>query len=140
MSDGYAGDVTPAAAWQMLAENPRAVLIDVRTAPEWSYVGLPLLDEVGKTPVKISWQIYPEMAINPNFTAEVAAAGISPDQPVLLLCRSGVRSAAAAKLLTAAGFSEAYNVADGFEGNHDAARHRGTVGGWKATGLPWVQG
>jgi rhodanese-related sulfurtransferase len=80
------------------------------------------------------------MAINPNFTAEVAAAGIAPDQPVLLLCRSGVRSAAAAKLLTAAGFSEAYNVADGFEGNHDAARHRGTVGGWKATGLPWVQG
>ena len=72
--------------------------------------------------------------------AAIADAGITPDQHVLLLCRSGVRSQAAARYLTQHGFTAAYNVSSGFEGPHDAVKHRGTVAGWKATGLPWVQG
>jgi rhodanese-related sulfurtransferase len=79
------------------------------------------------------------MSLNDRFVAEVEALGVERDSPVLLLCRSGQRSRAAAIALTAAGFGPCYNVAEGFEGPHDAARHRGTSAGWKARGLPWAQ-
>src|SRR3546814_5459105 len=88
----------------------------------------------------ISWQAYPTRGGNENFVAEVEAKGIGKDQPVLLLCRSGARSRAAALALTAAGFGPCYNVAEGFEGDRDSEMHRGSVGGWKAAGLPWAQG
>lgn len=140
MSLGYAGDLSPTEAWQKLATQPRAVLVDVRTQAEWSYVGLPDLGSIAKPVHKLSWQVFPEMAINPGFIDGIKAAGIAPDQPILLLCRSGVRSVAAAKLLTESGFSACYNVRDGFEGAGDAERHRGRVAGWKVEGLPWVQG
>lgn len=140
MTEGYAGDVTPIEAWKLLNDDSGAVLIDVRTNAEWSYVGLPDLGTLGKQPAKIAWQVFPEMRVNPDFLEAVAAAGIKPEQRVLLLCRSGVRSQAAARYLTQHGFAAAYNVTGGFEGPHDAAKHRGTVSGWKASGLPWVQG
>ncbi|MGL5909808.1 MAG: rhodanese-like domain-containing protein, partial [Phycicoccus sp.] len=76
---------------------------------------------------------------NEGFVDQVRAAGAEPGRPVYLLCRSGVRSVAAAEALTAAGLGPAYNVLDGFEGPHDAAGHR-TVSGWKNAGLPWRQG
>ena len=76
----------------------------------------------------------------PNFAAEVAARGVSKDQPVLLICRSGARSRSAAMALTAEGFGPCYNVAEGFEGDRDGDLHRGSVGGWKVAGLPWAQG
>jgi len=140
MSLGYAGDLSPTEAWQKLATLPRAVLVDVRTQAEWSYVGLPDLGSIAKPVHKLSWQVFPEMTVNPGFVDGIKAAGIAPDQPILLLCRSGVRSAAAAKLLTEQGFSACYNIRDGFEGGGDAEKHRGRVAGWKVEGLPWVQG
>ena len=140
MNEGYSGDLRPAEAWALLEKDPKAVLIDVRTAPEWGFVGVPRLEDLGKETLCISWQAYPTMARNENFAAEVAAKGVGKDQPVLLLCRSGARSKAAAIALTAAGFGPCYNVAEGFEGDRDGALHRASVGGWKVAGLPWAQG
>lgn len=135
----YAGDVDPTEAWKMLSEDERAVLVDVRTRAEWDFVGVPDLSGIGKRTVLVQWQVYPSMAQNPDFVAEVAGAVPDKDAQILFLCRSGARSRAAAMLMTAAGYRRCYNVADGFEGNADAARHRSRVGGWKVAGLPWVQ-
>jgi rhodanese-related sulfurtransferase len=131
----YKGDVKPAEAFRRLEANPKAWLIDVRTAPEWAFVGTPAVRNL----VRLSWQGFPTMQVNPDFVNEVAKAGVGPDDEVFLICRSGARSAAAANALAAAGYANAYNVAEGFEGDRDANGHRSTVGGWKAAGLPWVQ-
>jgi rhodanese-related sulfurtransferase len=139
MSSEYAGDLAPFDAWNLLASDPEAVLIDVRTAAEWSYVGVPCLSGLDKEVKLISWQVYPSMQRNESFVEEVRAAGIQPDKPVLLICRSGARSQNAAKLLTREGFAKAYNVVAGFEGPQDACLHRGEMDGWKKAGLPWTQ-
>lgn len=138
----YAGDISVEEAWRVLSENPQAVLVDVRTRAEWSYVGLADLSAIGKEPLLAEWQSFPAMNVNPNFAAEVAdALGEVPrGTPILFLCRSGARSRAAAIALTAKGFARSYNIAGGFEGDLDEARHRGGRGGWKAAGLPWAQG
>ncbi len=138
MAGRFVGDVSPQEAWRALSENPRAVLVDVRTRAEWNYVGVPDLASLGRPVILVEWQGYPGGERNPDFTGELLARGVEPDQPVYLLCRSGVRSTAAAGVLAAHGF-ETYNVADGFEGALDAAGHRGGRGGWKASGLPWKQ-
>ena len=138
--ESYAGDVAPKEAWRILSEDPAAVLVDVRTDAEWSYVGLPDLSSLGKQALCVSWQVFPKMSLNPGFAAELEAAGVTKDQPILLLCRSGVRSLHAAVALTQAGYRCCYNVADGFEGPCDEGRHRGRRAGWKADNLPWVQG
>lgn len=142
-SSDYAGDLSPQEAWDLLAADPRAQLVDVRTMAEWSFVGLPDLSALGRQTHRIQWQDFPAMAINPGFAAEAAtavtAAGAAPETPVLMLCRSGARSRAAAVALTGLGFSKAYNIAGGFEGDLDAERHRGRSNGWKAAGLPWRQ-
>ena len=135
----YAGDVTPEQAWTALHDEPAAVLVDVRTRAEWSYVGLPDLDAIGKQPVLIEWQTYPAGAVNERFTEQLEAAGVAKDAPVYFLCRSGARSVSAATAATQQGWSRSHNILDGFEGPHDDARHR-TVAGWKVAGLPWVQG
>jgi rhodanese-related sulfurtransferase len=140
MTQSYAGDVTPGASWAALEKDPAAVLVDVRTRAEWNYVGLPDLSPIGKQVHRIEWQTWPDGAVNPRFVEEIAAAGIGRDQPVYLLCRSGARSRSAAQLLTQQGWTAAYNVSDGFEGPHDADKHRGGVAGWKHEGLPWTQG
>jgi rhodanese-related sulfurtransferase len=141
----YAGDISPKQAWDMLAQDKTAVLVDVRTRPEWSFVGIPDLSNLGKQVVLLSWQVYPEMKVDPDFVAKLqsqlpsGADGGGPDAPILLLCRSGARSRAAAQALTAAGFSRCYNVSEGFEGDKDAGSHRGQRGGWKFASLPWIQ-
>ena len=135
----YAGDVTPAEAWEALSGDPAAVLVDVRTAAEWSYVGLPDLSSLGKEVVRIEWQTYPSGAVNAAFVDELATAGVDRQAPVYFICRSGVRSVAAAEAATAAGWPQSHNVLEGFEGPHDAQHHR-AVSGWKVAGLPWVQG
>jgi len=134
----YAGDVTPTEAWSALADDPRAVLVDVRTHAEWAYVGLPDLRSIGRDVVRIEWQRYPDGSVNGGFLDELEAAGIEKDQPLYFICRSGARSIAAAEAATAAGWAESRNVLEGFEGPHDAAQHR-AVSGWKVAGLPWVQ-
>jgi rhodanese-related sulfurtransferase len=136
---GYAGDVAPTTAWKILSEHKDAVLIDVRTRAEWNYVGLPDLDGLAKKPALLEWQVFPSMQPNPEFVAALSGALTDKAAPLLFLCRSGARSAAAAKAMTAAGYSTCFNVADGFEGPLDAQAKRGAAGGWKAAGLPWRQ-
>jgi rhodanese-related sulfurtransferase len=138
----YAGDLTPTEAWALLSGDRKARLVDVRTKAEWSYVGVPELGAAA-APLFLEWQIWPDMAVNADFVpaldAALAAAGLDRDDPVVFLCRSGVRSAAAARALTAAGWRRAYNLSGGFEGPPDDDCHRGGVAGWKASGLPWTQ-
>lgn len=138
--DGYAGDIKPKQAWDILQEDPDACLVDVRTEAEWRYVGLPDLAEIDKKTHCVGWQFFPDNTRNERFVEDVSALGIRPDQTVLLICRSGQRSRNAAIALTSAGYKTCYNVAEGFEGDKDGAGHRGTVGGWKVAGLPWGQG
>ncbi len=135
----YAGDVTPSDAYAAVTGEGDALLIDCRTRAEWTYVGVPDLSGSGHRTVFVEWQVYPDGTVNTGFVEEARAAGAAPGRPVYLLCRSGVRSVAAAHALTAAGLGPAYNVLDGFEGPHDVSGHR-TLGGWKNDGLPWRQG
>lgn len=136
----YAGDITPEHAWELLRDNPDAVLVDVRTDAEWKYVGVPDTSALGKQPVLIEWVSYPHGARNDNFVDQLKEAGITggEDAPVIFLCRSGQRSIGAAEAATAAGIGPSYNVLDGFEGALGADGHRGLVG-WRAIGLPWRQ-
>jgi rhodanese-related sulfurtransferase len=140
MAATYSGEITCAEAWRRLAEDPSAKLVDVRTQAEWAYVGLPDLATLEKQPILVQWQVFPTMARNEGFPEQLAAQGISTGDTLLFLCRSGVRSKAAAELMTALGYTACWNVADGFEGPLDQARHRGGNAGWKAAGLPWIQG
>lgn len=132
-------DVEPGKVWEALKADPRAQLCDVRTDAEWNFVGIPDLHEIGREPVLIPWQLYPSMQRNGGFVEHLREAGLTPDMPVYFICRSGARSMAAAQAAAMAGFTEVYNVADGFEGPPDGQGHRGEVGGWKAAGLPWRQ-
>jgi rhodanese-related sulfurtransferase len=123
-------------AWTIIADVPEAVLLDVRTMAEWAYVGRPDLSSVGKQARFVEWVRFPDGSPNPSFVAE-AAAGLDPDQPILLICRSGARSRAAAQALASAGYSGTHNISEGFEGELDPAGQRRT--GWKGAGLPWRQ-
>ena len=132
-------NISPSEVWQVLLRDPQAQLVDVRTDAEWTYVGLTDLSEAAKQPVLIPWQVFPRMAVNAGFIDQLKQAGCMPQQKLYFLCRSGVRSLAAAQAAQAAGFVHCFNVADGFEGNPDGNGHRGQVAGWKAAGLPWRQ-
>jgi rhodanese-related sulfurtransferase len=139
----YAGEVSLSDAYALLRDDEQAVLVDVRTKAEWTYVGVPDLSGLGRTPILIEWQTYPAMQVAADFTprliAELTARGATPGTPVLFLCRSGVRSLAAARALASAGWRRCHNVTEGFEGGLDEERHRGVHGGWRASGLPWTQ-
>ncbi len=139
-SNTYAGDMTVQETWDLLASDPDAVLIDVRTTAEWAYVGLPDLSPLGKTVQAVSWVKFPDMSRNETFIDEISAIQPKKTAPMIFLCRSGVRSIAAAEAATRAGYNRSYNVLEGFEGAPDADGHRGTVGGWKVAGLKWKQG
>lgn len=139
----FAGDIDPQEAWEMLKGNPAAQLVDVRTAAEWAFVGVPDLSPLGRTLVRAEWQMFPSMQRNPEFETMAAqrikASGGNESAPVLFICRSGARSRSAAQAMAAAGFNACFNVASGFEGDLDATKHRGASNGWKFDGLPWVQ-
>jgi len=126
----YAGAVLPAEAPALLQNG--AKLIDVRTVAERHFVG----SVPGS--VAIEWNTFPDGQRNPAFLEQLAQA-VRKDETVLFLCRSGVRSHHAAIVATQAGWKEAYNVLEGFEGDKDAGGQRGSVGGWRKAGLPWVQ-
>lgn len=126
----------PKEAYELLQERPNAILIDVRSSMEYLFVGHPT------GAIHIPWIEQPEWTVNPHFVTEVRKAvlgGASGSAPVLLICRSGVRSLAAGEALVEAGFKDVYNVAEGFEGALDEKHHRSTVGGWRFHGLPWEQ-
>jgi rhodanese-related sulfurtransferase len=130
--------------WTRLSRDQGSVLVDVRTNAEWAYVGLPDLSSIGKRPVLVEWTGFPGNHLNQSFVAQLTDAltkiGANKDTELFFLCRSGGRSLSAARAMAAAGYSRCRNVADGFEGPLDPNRHRGGLGGWKAKGLPWVQG
>jgi rhodanese-related sulfurtransferase len=130
--------------WERLKADPKAVLIDVRTRAEWTYVGLPELSAIGKRPLLVEWQTFPDNRVDAQFADRLgkmlAEAGATKDAELFFICRSGGRSKSAAQAMAAEGYKRCRNVADGFEGPLDPTRHRGRAGGWKAAGLPWAQG
>jgi rhodanese-related sulfurtransferase len=132
-------NVSPGKTWEALKTDANAQLVDVRTDAEWNFVGIPDLAAAGKQAVLLPWQVYPTMQRNAEFEAQLSKAGFTPEHHIYVLCRSGVRSLAAAEAARAAGFPNVYNVADGFEGPPNGAGHRGVTSGWKAEGLPWRQ-
>lgn len=134
----YAADLSPQHAWDALASDPEAVLVDVRTQAEWAFVGVPDLSSIDKQMVPIEWNSFPAGTLNDAFLQQLQEA-VPQDSSVYFLCRSGGRSAAAAEAATAAGWRSAYNIVDGFEGPVDEHGHR-AVAGWKQAGLPWRQG
>jgi rhodanese-related sulfurtransferase len=138
-------DVLPHEAWDGLKTNPNTMLVDVRTQPEWAFVGVPDVANLDRLAIFSEWLSYPGMSRNPTFIEglmpEIEAKNIGT---VYFLCRSGVRSLHAAIAIADAcrekGLQvECVNVAEGFEGDLDKGGHRGSVGGWKARGLAWRQ-
>ena len=127
----YAGALLPAEAHALMQQG--AKLVDVRTKAELQYVGSVPGSEA------IEWNAYPEGTRNPNFLKQLEDA-VGKETPVMFLCRSGVRSHYAAIVATDAGWTAAYNVLEGFEGDKDTEGHRGKLGGWRKAGLPWTQG
>ena len=128
----YSGALTPAEAYEVWRNAPGAKLVDVRTRAEWDYVG--------RIPgaVEIELLTYPGNRPNAGFVAELESK-TDKAAPVLFICRSGGRSHNAAMLAAQAGYTAAYNVLEGFEGDRDASGHRNTMGGWRVAGLPWTQ-
>lgn len=138
-------ELLPAQAWDCLEQDPNALLIDVRTKAEWSFVGKPDLSHLDRSTILVEWARYPDMSVNPRFVEEVeqALAGSAPTK-LLFICRSGVRSMSAAEALLASyaqstAAPDLINVTEGFEGDLDSHGRRGGLNGWKAHGLPWKQ-
>jgi rhodanese-related sulfurtransferase len=127
----YAGALMPTEAHALMQSG--ALLVDVRTKAE--------LEWVGRVPgaVTVEWNMWPGGKPNAEFVAQLEAQ-VPKDKPVMFLCRSGGRSNGAASAAAKAGYAEAYNVLEGFEGDKDAAGHRNTAGGWRFAKLPWTQG
>ncbi|MGF1502417.1 MAG: rhodanese-like domain-containing protein [Paracoccaceae bacterium] len=140
---------TPAEAYAALKSAPGTALVDVRTRAEWSFVGIPDISETGRPFWPVEWQSFPDMSMNPRFVDEIRKRiethdGPKPIDRLLFICRSGARSHAAAEAVAAAFGTEGRavrctNVTEGFEGDLDAAGHRGRSNGWKAADLPWRQ-
>ena len=128
----YEGALLPTEAHALLQLQPGARLVDVRSRAE--------LDFVGRVPgsVEIEWKSYPGMLPNVSFMEQLKQQ-VPQDTLVMFLCRSGGRSHETAAVATQAGYRDAYNVLEGFEGDRDANGQRNTLGGWRANGLPWVQ-
>lgn len=124
--------LTPSEAHAFLMRHPEAIFVDCRSEIEYLFVGHPI------GAIHIAWQDSPDWDVNPDFLGHARKAA-SVDRPVVLICRSGRRSAEAGRYLEKYGFPEVYNVEHGFEGDMDEARHRGTKNGWKFDGLPWEQ-
>lgn len=135
----YVTDISSKEAWDMLSNNPRSTLIDVRTTAEWAFVGTPDLTSLGKELIQLSYRLFPSMHINPQFSDELSATLEDKTAPLLFICRTGGRSMDAALEMAGLGYTQCYNISDGFEGRMDAQEHRGNSNGWKADNLPWRQ-
>lgn len=131
----YAGAVTPQQAYALLNADPSVKLIDVRTNAERDWVGRVLLAEPQHAGVQ--WSLYPGGAPNPQFVEQLEQVA-EQHQTLLFLCRSAVRSKHAARLATEHGFSNCFDILEGFEGNKDQHGHRKTLAGWCLRGLPWI--
>ncbi|MCW9014083.1 MAG: rhodanese-like domain-containing protein [Gammaproteobacteria bacterium] len=132
--------LTPVEAHELLQENVKAVLIDVRSNMEYLFVGHP------KGAIHVPWIDEPDWVVNPDFVREIRQlllGGVSEhgekDPPIVLICRSGKRTIDAGNALLEAGLHHVCHVTEGFEGELDDSHHRSTVGGWRFHGLPWEQ-
>jgi len=128
----FAGSVTPPQAWQLVHDG-LATLVDVRTAEERKFVGA-----VPDT-LHVAWMTGLSLNRNPRFVKEFEIKVKDKNSTVLLLCRSGKRSAAAAEALTNSGFTNIFNIEGGFEGEINEDGQRGSLGGWRFHSLPWTQ-
>ena len=126
-------NLDPKQSWAVLQNDATAVLIDVRTGIEHSFVGHP------PQAIHVAWKEFPGMQLNTDFVSQVQQHAPQKSAPILLLCRSGQRSVDAAKALEAAGYQHLINILEGFEGPLDENKHRGNLGGWRFHGLPWQQ-
>ena len=135
----FAGEINSSEAWQVLEDEQNSILVDVRSDAEWVFVGFPDLSALGKDLVKVSWQLFPDMSLNNSFLEQITESGCNKDSALMFICRSGARSRDAAQMCAAHGYSNVFNVYDGFEGRQNQDGHRGVLEGWKAAGLPWVQ-
>ncbi len=129
----YEGALLPIEAFRILTDAPGAKLVDVRTRAE--------LDWVGRIPgsIGIEWMHYPVMQPNPHFLTQLIQQ-VDREALVMFICRSGHRSHNAAAIAVQAGYTECYNVLEGFEGDRDQHGQRGKINGWRHAGLPWEQG
>ncbi|MEM7241455.1 MAG: rhodanese-like domain-containing protein [Pseudomonadota bacterium] len=138
-------EYSPSESWAKLEEDPKALLVDVRTRAEWSFVGVPDLSTLNKNTILLEWKTYPNMETNHKFEKDLPEAlGETEPSEILFLCRSGQRSYAAAQVMQGLFQAQArdikcVNVAEGFEGDLDSEAHRGKMNGWKARGLAWRQ-
>lgn len=127
----YSGALAPQEAYEVLQKTPHAKLIDVRTTAE--------LELVGKIPgaTHIEWAFYPGMVANPDFAAHLEMQ-VDKEALVIFMCRTGGRSHNAAATAAKLGFTEAYNMLEGFEGEANEKKQRTLINGWKKAGLPWT--
>ena len=134
-------EATPTETWDALSTDPLAILVDVRTQPEWAYVGLPDLSGLSKSAMLIEWASFPTMARNEKFAETLfEQCGETKPSAIYFLCRSGVRSLRAATLIAEMDRGiKCVNVTGGFDGDRNEFGHRGTVNGWKFSELPWHQ-
>jgi len=135
----------------MQKHGDRTLFIDVRDPIEVNFTGMPAVADAN-VPLKFAdtskWSMEKKqfgMKTNPNFVAEVGARleakGLTKSDAVIVMCRSGPRSAKAANALAKAGYTKVYNLIEGFEG--DAVKEgpnkgQRTLNGWKNAHLPWV--
>jgi rhodanese-related sulfurtransferase len=137
----YAGDVSCKDGWAALENDPAAVLVDVRTQVEWQLIGKPDLSAIDKEPLCLQWVTM--QGLNDSFLdelqAELDARSVSKDASLYFMCQSGGRSKMAAMQCTQLGYTQCFNLAEGFEGELDEHQHRNSISGWKVAGLPWVQ-
>ncbi|GIT92783.1 sulfurtransferase [Jannaschia pagri] len=137
-------EVHPQRAWEILSADTAAVLVDVRTQPEWTFVGGPDLSALGRDAIRLEWKSWPGMSQNPTFVGALLEQARPLPSAFLFLCRSGARSLDAAQAVASALDERGHhvpciNVAEGFEGDLDAEEKRGGLNGWKARGLAWRQ-
>jgi len=132
----YAGALTPHEAYDLLQADSSVLLVDVRTNAERDWVGKVAINE--NQHFAVQWNVYPGGTPNPDFLEQLISVSADKDTVILFLCRSGVRSRHAAKLATENGYSNCYDILQGFEGDKDQRGHRKTVGGWCQQGLPWI--
>lgn len=138
-------DADPLQTWEGLKSDPDAVLVDVRTVAEWSFVGIPDLSSLQRDPILLEWKQFPTMETNEGFAAKLLEKlGDQTPSQIYFLCRSGVRSLAAADLMIDVFAAqsknvECFNIVEGFEGDLDSQGHRGMVNGWKVKGCAWRQ-
>ena len=136
----YAGDLSPNETWDIIKQNSDCFLVDCRTSAEWSLVGVPDLDSLGKKVLFVEWQTFPTMEKNPRFLQEISESNLTKNSKIIFICRSGARSRSAAEFLTSQGYESCFNCSEGFEGSHDDLGQRSKINGWKFHNLPWKQG